>query len=193
MFNNEWLENTTDFCTLPEDDPEAFFILLNWVFDVPYKTPIMFTSQGCHIHLNTFMSLVEIADKYMIDDFADIIEERLVFKSEQRLIWPSDFVFKTSWFKLGWEILPLDSILREYFRSAYKGSRRPKVLRVTRKMLKEWEEILAGHKDIREDLKKLDPRGPWLNKEKHGMKPKRWLSMASMPFVPLWRWRIGGM
>ncbi|KAI9646440.1 hypothetical protein NHQ30_004432 [Ciborinia camelliae] len=156
MFNNGWLEDLKGSCTLPEDDPEAFSILLHWVFDIPRDAPVMFTSESSRIHLGTFVELIVLADKYLLDEFTSLIETRLMQKDLERLINPSQNIPKASWYRLAREISPRDSVLRTYFTRKYGDPLdRSGTLQVTRKMMREWEKILAGHKDIRGDLRKL--------------------------------------
>ncbi|TGO11841.1 hypothetical protein BTUL_0100g00190 [Botrytis tulipae] len=112
MFNHGWLETSTQSCTLPDDDPEAFSILMYWVFDVTHDAPVTFTVKGLQIHSKPFMDLAIIADKYLVDDLPDLIETRLVQKDMTRLNDPSHELPTAPWYRLAWELLPRASILR---------------------------------------------------------------------------------
>ncbi|TGO40553.1 hypothetical protein BHYA_0035g00270 [Botrytis hyacinthi] len=112
MFNHGWLESTTKSCTLPDDDPEAFSILMHWVFDVPHETPVMFNLEGLQKHPETYMNLAVLADKYLVDGLPDLIETRLVQKDMTRQNDPSYELPTAPWYRLAWELLPRASILR---------------------------------------------------------------------------------
>ncbi|TGO63348.1 hypothetical protein BOTNAR_0101g00220 [Botryotinia narcissicola] len=112
IFNHGWLETSTQSCTLPDDNPEAFSILMHWVFDVTHDAPITFTVEGLQIHSKPFIDLAIIADKYLIDDLPDLIETRLVQKDMTRLNDPSHDLPTAPWYRLAWELLPRASILR---------------------------------------------------------------------------------
>ncbi|THV55451.1 hypothetical protein BGAL_0008g00370 [Botrytis galanthina] len=165
MFNHGWLETSTQSCTLPDDDPEAFSILIHWVFDVPHETPTAFTVKGLQTRSKTFMNLAILADKYLIDDLPDLIETRLVQKDMTRLNDPSHKLPTAPWYRLAWELLPRASTLRKYFgpqnEPGYKFVYRngilvePETLEVTREMLREWEDIFAGRKGICQELEKF--------------------------------------
>ncbi|KAF7957266.1 hypothetical protein EAE96_002853 [Botrytis aclada] len=165
MFNHGWLERTTRACNLPDDDPKAFTILMHWVFDVPHETCIIFTVKGLQTRSKTFMDLAILADKYLIDDLPDLIEERLIQKDLTRLNDPCYELPTASWYRLAWELLPRASILRKYFgpqnTPGYKFLYRngiliePETLHVTREMLREWEEIFAGRKNIDWEVQKF--------------------------------------
>ncbi|KAF7903899.1 hypothetical protein EAF00_001233 [Botryotinia globosa] len=165
MFNHGWLETSTQSCTLPDDDPEAFSILMHWVFDVTHDAPVTFTVKGLQIHSNPLMNLAIIADKYLVDDLPDLIETRLVQKDMTRLNDPSHELPTAPWYRLAWELQPRASILRRYFgpqnEPGYKFVYRngilveQETLEVTREMLREWEDIFAGRKDIRQELDKF--------------------------------------
>ncbi|KAF7926041.1 uncharacterized protein EAE97_010341 [Botrytis byssoidea] len=165
MFNHEWLETSTQSCTLPDDDPEAFSILMHWVFDVTHDAPVTFTVEGLPIHSKPFMDPAIMADKYLVDDLPDIIETRLVQKDMTRLNDPSHGLPTAPWYRLALELLPRASILRRYFgslnESGYKFIYRngilvePKTLEVTIEILREWAETCAGRKDISQELEKF--------------------------------------
>ncbi|TGO44418.1 hypothetical protein BCON_0523g00050 [Botryotinia convoluta] len=165
MFNHGWLESTTKSCALQDDDPETFSILLHWVFDVPHETSVMFTVKGLHNRSETFMKLAILADKYLIGDLPELIEERLIQKDLTRLNDPCYELPKTSWYRLAWELLPRASILRKYFGPQNKPGYKfvylngilvePETLQVKSEMLKEWKEIFAGRKNISEEIQKF--------------------------------------
>lgn len=123
MFNHGWLETSTQSCTLPDDDPEAFSILIHWVFDVPHETPTAFTVKGLQTRSKTFMNLAIISDKYLIDDLPDIIEKRLIQKDMIRLNDPCYGLPKASWYRLAWELLPRSPVIQEYL--GYLGQNIP--------------------------------------------------------------------
>ncbi|TGO86697.1 hypothetical protein BPOR_0283g00060 [Botrytis porri] len=121
MFNQGWLESATQSCTLPDDDPEAFSILMHWVFDVPHEAPVTFTLSGFQKHPETYINLAILAGKYLIDDLPDLIEARLIQKDLTRLNDPCYELPKSSWYRLAWELLPIVPILRKYY-STQKAS-----------------------------------------------------------------------
>ncbi|KAF7875247.1 hypothetical protein EAF04_002419 [Stromatinia cepivora] len=78
-------------------------------------------------------------------------------KDLRKLNDPSYGIPKASWYRLAWEISPRNSALREYFAGKHKSQdadAQPETLQVTREMFQEWEEILAGLKDINLCLQK---------------------------------------
>ncbi|TGO17001.1 hypothetical protein BPAE_0456g00050 [Botrytis paeoniae] len=162
MFNHGWLESTTQSCTLPYDDPETFLILIHWVYDVPQEAPIAFTAKGCQIRSETFIELQILTDKYLVDDLPELIETRLVQKDLTSLNDPCYKLPKASWYRLAWKLLPRASILRKYFgpqnEPGYKFVYRnvilvePETIQVTRKMLREWEEICTSKSSVPFDV-----------------------------------------
>ncbi|KAF7917081.1 hypothetical protein BELL_0881g00050 [Botrytis elliptica] len=162
MFNHGWLETSTKSCTLPDDDPEAFSILMHWVFDVPHEAPITFTVKGLQTRSKTLMNLATLADKYLIDDLPDLIETRLIQKDLTRLNDPCYELPKASWYRLAWELIPRSSILRECVGSQNTTKHKfahlngmlmePETLRVTRQILREWKETSSRQLDIGADM-----------------------------------------
>ncbi|KAF7909213.1 uncharacterized protein EAE98_012292 [Botrytis deweyae] len=162
MFNHGWLEASTKPCTLPDDDPEAFSILMHWVFDVPHEAPITFTVKGLQTRSKTLMNLATLADKYLIDDLPDLIETRLIQKDLTRLNDSCYELPKASWYRLAWELIPRSSILRECVGSQNTPKHKfahlngmlvePETLRVTRQILREWKETSSRRLDIGADM-----------------------------------------
>ncbi|KAF7885357.1 uncharacterized protein EAF01_011422 [Botrytis porri] len=164
MFNQGWLESATQSCTLPDDDPEAFSILMHWVFDVPHEAPVTFTLSGFQKHPETYINLAILAGKYLIDDLPDLIEARLIQKDLTRLNDPCYELPKSSWYRLAWELLPIVPILRKYY-STQKASHQfvyingilvnPHTCHVPRKILREWEKMFAGRGNTSQALRKF--------------------------------------
>jgi hypothetical protein len=66
MFNSHFLESTTGTATLPEDSPEAFEVLVEWVYCSTLET-----LQGDPFQPDLAISIIGLAEKYMLPELGD--------------------------------------------------------------------------------------------------------------------------
>jgi hypothetical protein len=70
MFNSQFLESSTGSATLPEDSPEAFEVLVEWVYCSTLKS---LRKVGCPImsRADLAISTIGLAEKYMLPELGD--------------------------------------------------------------------------------------------------------------------------
>lgn len=70
MFNSKFLESSTGTATLPEDSPEAFEVLVEWIYCSTLKTLHGETSDDPCLP-DLAISIVGLAEKYMLPELGD--------------------------------------------------------------------------------------------------------------------------
>lgn len=108
-FNGGFAETKTQTCTVPEDDPTAFGLLLGWVYrgGVNWSSDQIFELED---DIETLTYLIGLATKYDLPTLSQSALKLIqgAFSGANRK------VRKVSWYKLAWELTPEGSDLRNY-------------------------------------------------------------------------------